>query len=170
MMPRARLQKIRDEMTRSTYPTISLQYVSKNSFIPAENEFIKWINIISQTIEIKRKNITIRIVDASESQELNKQFRGQDHPTNVLSFPSELPKEIEPDYLGDIIICAPIVEAEAGAQNKSVRAHWAHMLVHGVLHLKDYDHLLTEAAEEMESLEIRILADIGFPDPYEDRV
>jgi probable rRNA maturation factor len=87
-----------------------------------------------------------------------------------LSFPSELPKEIEPDYLGDIIICAPIVEAEAVAQNKSVRAHWAHMLVHGVLHLKGYDHLLTEAAEEMESLEIRILADIGFPNPYEDRV
>jgi probable rRNA maturation factor len=157
-------------MTNSTYPSISLQYVSKNGFIPAENEFIDWINIISQTIEIKGKYITIRIADASESRELNKQFLGQDRPTNVLSFPSELPKDIEPDYLGDIVICAPIVEAEAGAQNKSVRAHWAHMLVHGVLHLKGYDHLLAGAAEEMESLETRILADIGFPDPYEDQV
>ncbi len=157
-------------MTNSTYPSISLQYVSKNGFIPAENEFIDWINIISQTIEIKGKYITIRIADASESRELNKQFLGQDRPTNVLSFPSELPKDIEPDYLGDIVICAPIIEAEAGAQNKSVRAHWAHMLVHGVLHLKGYDHLLAGAAQEMESLEARILADIGFPNPYEDQV
>ena len=157
-------------MTNSTYPSISLQYVSKNGFIPAENELIEWINIISQTIEIKGKSITIRTVDVPEIQELNKQFRGLDRPTNVLSFSSELPKEIEPDYLGDIIICAPIVEAEAGTQNKPVRAHWAHMLVHGVLHLKGYDHLLTEAAEEMESLEMRILADIGFPNPYEGRV
>lgn len=143
-----------------------LQIASGNAFIPNENEFIKWIKIISQSIEIKQKNMIIRLVDRAEIHSLNKQFRDQDNPTNVLSFPSSVPVNIEPDYLGDIVICAPVVEQEARDQNKPVAAHWAHMLVHGVLHLKGHDHIQLKEAREMESLEVQILADMGFPNPY----
>lgn len=143
-----------------------LQIVTKSKAIPHENDFIKWFNILSQTQEIKQKNITIRLVDKHESQALNKQFRGKDSPTNVLSFPSDLPTDIDVEYLGDIVICAPVVENEAREQHKSPNAHWAHMLVHGVLHLKGYDHIQTTDALEMESLERTILASMGFSDPY----
>ncbi len=145
-----------------------LQFASESSCIPGEKELIKWIQIISQLTEIKQKNITIRMVDEAESQALNKQFRGKDRPTNVLSFPSEVPRDIEPDYLGDVVICVPVVEQEARDQNKVLNAHWAHMLVHGLLHLKGYDHLDTLEAEEMETRERQILQAMGFPDPYSD--
>lgn len=143
-----------------------LQFVSENQQIPDSSEFIKWMKKVSQLIEIKQNNITIRLVDEAESRALNQQFRGKDKPTNVLSFPSEMPQEIEPDYLGDIVICAPVVEKEALDQNKDHNAHWAHMLVHGILHLKGYDHLDPQEAEEMESLEAKVLTHMGFSDPY----
>lgn len=110
----------------------------------------------------KRGGITIRLVDAAESRTLNRGYRGMDKPTNVLSFPMG-----EPDYLGDIVICAPVVAAEALAQGKTARAHWAHMVVHGVLHLLGYDHVAEGEAVRMESLERKLLARLGFPDPYE---
>ena len=143
-----------------------LQVVSSNTVIPHSNDFIKWLRDISQLTEIKEENITVRIVDEPESQVLNKQYRGKDKPTNVLSFPSQLPVEIQAEYLGDIVICAPVVEQEACDQNKPVKAHWVHMLVHGILHLKGYDHIDDEEALEMETLEKAILAEMGFPDPY----
>ncbi len=145
-----------------------IQFASKSQCIPGAGDLIKWIEKISQLTEIKQKNITVRLVDETESQALNKQFRGRDRPTNVLSFPSEVPRDIEPDYLGDIVICAPVVEQEARDQNKVLNAHWAHMLVHGLLHLKGYDHLNTLEAEEMESREKQILQAMGFPDPYSE--
>ena len=109
----------------------------------------------------KKGEITLRIVDAAESQALNRDFRGKDKPTNVLSFPMG-----EPDYLGDIVICAPVVAAEAVEQGKTARAHWAHMVVHGVLHLLGHDHIKDDEAEKMEALERKLLARLGFPDPY----
>ena len=145
-----------------------LQFASESQCIPDEIELIKWIQKALQLTEIKQNNITIRLVDEAESQALNKQFRGKDRPTNVLSFPSEVPRDIEPDYLGDIVICAPVVEQEAREQNKALNSHWAHMLVHGLLHLKGYDHLNALEAEEMESREKQILQAMDFPDPYTD--
>jgi probable rRNA maturation factor len=111
--------------------------------------------------------VSIRIVDAAESQALNRRYRGQDKPTNVLAFPAELPPELELPLLGDLVICREVVEAEAAAQAKPPDAHWAHMVVHGTLHLVGYDHESAADAEAMEALETEILAELGWPDPYQ---
>jgi probable rRNA maturation factor len=113
--------------------------------------------------------VSIRIVDAAESQALNRRYRGQDKPTNVLAFPAELPPELELPLLGDLVICREVVEAEAAAQAKPPDAHWAHMVVHGTLHLVGYDHESAADAEAMEALETEILAELGWPDPYQQR-
>ena len=117
--------------------------------------------------------VTVRYVEPEESRSLNAQFRGKDRPTNVLSFPASddgteltiLPGATQP-YLGDLVICPAVVEQEAAEQGKSYRAHHAHMVVHGILHLLGYDHLTPAEAEQMESIEIRVLASLGYPDPY----
>ena len=117
--------------------------------------------------------VTLRIVDAAEGQALNARFRGQDKPTNVLSFPAEafdLPQASEllgPTYLGDIVLCAPVLAAEAEAQGKSLAAHYVHMVVHGLLHLQGFDHDTAAQAQIMEALECDILASLGYPDPYQ---
>ena len=111
--------------------------------------------------------VSIRIVDEAESQALNRDYRGKDRPTNVLSFPMELPEEFNMPMLGDLVICAPVVEREAREQHKSLREHWAHMVIHGMLHLQGYDHINDEQASEMESLEISLLHQLGFANPYE---
>ena len=144
-----------------------LQIVDDNHHIPDEKYFIQWINIISQYIEINTNRLTIRIVSQTEIQQLNLQFRDQNKPTNVLSFPANLPDIVEDDYLGDIIICADVVEQEAVRDNKPLQAHWAHMLVHGALHLAGYDHIKEAEAQAMEVLEVKILQKIGFDNPYE---
>ncbi|MCG9684336.1 rRNA maturation RNase YbeY [Vibrio sp. Isolate23] len=110
--------------------------------------------------------VTVRIVDEQESHQLNHDYRGKDKPTNVLSFPFEAPPGIEMDLLGDLIICKQVVEQEAAQQSKRLMAHWAHMVVHGSLHLLGYDHIEDDEAEEMESLETEIMLDMGFEDPY----
>ena len=110
----------------------------------------------------------IRLVDEAESRQLNRDYRGKDRPTNVLSFPFEAPPEVLTPLLGDLVICAPVVVREAREQGKPADAHWAHMLVHGVLHLLGYDHLEPAEADEMEALERDILAGLGFPDPYRE--
>jgi len=111
--------------------------------------------------------LSIRIVDEEEMQDLNRQFRHKDKPTNVLSFPCELAPEVELNLLGDLVICAPVVAMEAEQQGKSVEAHWAHMVIHGCLHLLGFDHIHENDAIEMEALETAILAHLGFPPPYE---
>lgn len=113
--------------------------------------------------------ISLLIVDEAEGAELNQQWRNKNGPTNVLSFPSDLPAELGLPLLGDLVICAPVVAREALAQKKSLSSHWAHMVVHGTLHLLGFDHIDNDQAEEMESLETDILARIGYPDPYQDR-
>ena len=110
--------------------------------------------------------LTIRIVDKDEIQQLNKTYRHKDKPTNVLSFPFEAPPEIQLPLLGDIIICHDVVIEEAQQQQKTSQDHWAHIVIHGVLHLKGYDHILDSDAETMEALEIQILNKINISNPY----
>lgn len=110
--------------------------------------------------------LTIRLVDAEESRELNREYRGKDAPTNVLSFPSDLPPELNIPLLGDLVICVPVVLREASEQGKTAEAHWAHMVIHGCLHLLGYDHMEDAEAEEMESLERQLLGELSISDPY----
>lgn len=110
--------------------------------------------------------LAVRIVDEAESRQLNATYRGKDAPTNVLSFPADLPPGVDLPLLGDIVICAPRVADEAREQGKEARAHWAHLTVHGVLHLLGHDHQEEREAAEMEGLESRILVALGFPDPW----
>ena len=111
--------------------------------------------------------LSLRISDTDEITDLNLRYRNKAGPTNVLSLPADLPDGLEHPILGDIIVCAAIVEREAQEQGKDQQAHWAHMVIHGVLHLLGYDHIEHNDAEEMEQLEVRLLADLGFPDPYQ---
>ncbi len=108
----------------------------------------------------------IRVVGSEEMRTSNKRWRNADYPTNVLSFPADLPAEFGLPHLGDILICAEVVDAEWRQQNKSAAAHWAHMIVHGMLHLQGYDHENDEEGAVMEALEIAILAELGFANPY----
>ena len=112
--------------------------------------------------------VTIRLVDEAESNQLNLTYRGKDKPTNVLSFPFECPPGVELPLLGDLIICRQVVEREANEQNKPLLAHWAHMVVHGSLHLLGYDHIDDEEAEEMEALEVEFMQALGYDNPYQD--
>ena len=115
--------------------------------------------------------LSIRIVDAAESQQLNRDYRGKDKPTNVLSFPFESPVPLQPRLLGDLVICAPVVTAEAAQQGKAEMHHWAHLTIHGCLHLLGYDHINDDEAEQMESREIAILREFAIENPYlESRV
>ncbi|MDE2420656.1 MAG: rRNA maturation RNase YbeY [Gammaproteobacteria bacterium] len=136
-----------------------------------------WIWETLATIGIKKKRkceVTIRIVDLEESQFLNFNYRNKAKPTNVLSFPSDIPKEIleilPNKPLGDLVICLPVILQEADEQGKTTQEHFAHLIVHGILHLLGYDHEISdEDAVIMESLEIEIMQALGFSDPYEDR-
>ncbi|KJG12272.1 MULTISPECIES: rRNA maturation RNase YbeY [Photobacterium] len=133
--------------------------------LPTEAEFQQWLNAAVTPFQADAE-VTIRLVDKQESHALNLEYRGKDRPTNVLSFPFEAPPEIEMNLLGDLIICRQVVEAEALEQQKPLNAHWAHMVVHGSLHLLGYDHIEDDEAEEMEALETEIMQNMGFIDPY----
>jgi len=110
--------------------------------------------------------VSVQIVSTDEMRELNNTWRGSNKPTNVLSFPMQSPEELDLKILGDLALCAAVINAEAKQQHKSEQAHWAHMLVHGMLHLQGYDHIDDGPADEMEALEIRILNELGFNNPY----
>lgn len=113
------------------------------------------------------REVVLRFVDADESQALNRDYRGLDKPTNVLSFTFEPPPGLDDPHLGDLVICSPVVEREANEQGKSREAHYAHMIVHGLLHLQGYDHHQADEAQRMEALEIEILGRLGYENPYE---
>lgn len=133
--------------------------------LPTAEQIEQWATaaVKPQSDEVE---MTVRIVDEAESHALNLNYRGKDRPTNVLSFPFECPDEVELPLLGDLVICRQVVEREAQEQDKPVMAHWAHMVVHGSLHLLGYDHIEDDEAEEMESLETQIMTGLGFADPY----
>ncbi|CAM4308786.1 rRNA maturation RNase YbeY [Vibrio agarivorans] len=139
--------------------------VENESTLPTQLQFQQWLEA-AITLFHPQAEVTVRIVDEQESHQLNHEYRGKDKPTNVLSFPFETPPGIELDLLGDLIICRQVVEREAQEQNKPLHAHWAHMVVHGSLHLLGYDHIEDDEAEEMESLETEIMQKLGFEDPY----
>ncbi|EKL10878.1 rRNA maturation RNase YbeY, partial [Vibrio cholerae] len=145
---------------------LDLQLAVENEHgLPSEAEFALWLTRTITPFQAQAE-VTVRIVDEAESHALNLNYRGKDKPTNVLSFPFEAPSGMEMDLLGDLVICRQVVEREAIEQNKPLQAHWAHMVVHGSLHLLGYDHIEDDEAEEMESLETEIMQEMGFTDPY----
>lgn len=133
--------------------------------LPSQELFTLWF-IKAVEPFCKQAEITVRIVDESESQTLNFTYRGKNKPTNVLSFPFEAPPGVELDLLGDLVICRQVVEKEAKEQNKSILSHWAHMIIHGSLHLLGFDHEQEDEADEMEALEIACMEQLGFDNPY----
>ena len=136
--------------------------------VPAAASFRRWVEAaLKGARRRKAAEVAIRIVDTDEGLALNRQYRGRDYATNVLSFPAELPPGVDLPLLGDLVICAPVVNREAAEQGKKPVDHWAHMTVHGTLHLLGYDHIEDAEAEAMESLETRILAGLGISDPYQ---
>lgn len=143
---------------------LDLQNVSSAPDLPDEDSFRRWAGLALQ--DRPGHELTIRLVDEAESQSLNQQYRGKDYPTNVLSFPADLPPELNIPLLGDLVICAQVVDREASEQDKTLHAHWAHMVIHGCLHLIGYDHIEDTEAEQMETLERQLLAQLGISDPY----
>lgn len=137
----------------------------QESGLPTAEQIEQWATAAVQP-QSDEVEMTVRIVDEAESHALNLNYRGKDRPTNVLSFPFECPDEVELPLLGDLVICRQVVEREAQEQDKPLMAHWAHMVVHGSLHLLGYDHIEDDEAEEMESLETQIMTGLGFEDPY----
>jgi probable rRNA maturation factor len=148
---------------------LTLDNASSSASVPDEEDVHRWV-ISTLSPNRPAAAIAVRIVDEQESAELNEQFRQKAGATNVLSFPADIPADIQSQFeypiLGDLIICAPVVENEAVEQHKTIQAHWAHMVVHGCLHLLGYDHIADHDAEQMEQLEIDILSRCGFADPY----
>ena len=144
---------------------LELQRVSAAADIPSDADFSRWAQA-ALARRTERTELVIRVVDEEEITILNRDYRDRDQPTNVLSFPFEAPPPVESYLIGDLVICAPVVAREALAQGKAASAHWAHMVVHGVLHLLGYDHLGDAEAESMEALEREILRGLGYPDPY----
>ena len=149
---------------------VHVSYGVARAGVPSAASFRQWVNAaLAGAKRRKRAELSIRIVDANEGREFNRDYRGKDYATNVLSFPTELPPGVSLPLIGDLAICAPVVAREAAEQGKPPRHHWAHMTVHGVLHLLGYDHIVDAEAEAMEALETRILAKLGIANPYVDQ-
>ena len=145
---------------------LSVQYATARAGLPAKSTLQRWSRAVLRGLARQHIALGVRIVGVAESAALNQQFRRKHGPTNVLSFSFEAPSGTRSETLGDLVICAPVVRREARAQHKPVRAHWAHMVVHGILHLRGYDHLNRQDATAMEKKEIRILKELGFANPY----
>ncbi|WP_305856335.1 rRNA maturation RNase YbeY [Balneatrix alpica] len=144
---------------------LDLQLACEADNLPTQADFERWCEqVLAERLD--EAELTIRLVEAEESQALNRDYRGKDKPTNVLSFPFEAPPGVELSLLGDLVICAEVVAAEATEQGKPLAHHWAHMVIHGLLHLLGYDHIDEQEAEQMEGLERAILAQLDIPDPY----
>jgi probable rRNA maturation factor len=147
-------------------PRITVQCVAGASASPSAAAIRRWALAALAGVRRRRVAVNVRIVGAGESRRLNAGYRRRDKATNVLSFPYEAPPGAKSELLGDLVICAPVVKSEARAQGKSEAAHWAHMVVHGIMHLRGYGHDNDEDAAVMERREIRILRALGFPNPY----
>ncbi|EGG95046.1 A heat shock protein involved in translation [gamma proteobacterium IMCC1989] len=150
---------------------------SSADYLPNEDDLVRWVNtalthpqvfggVLLNKPSLVQAELTIRLVDEPESQQLNNDYRQKDKPTNVLSFPADLPDIVDLPLLGDLIICAPVVIKEAEEQQKPLQSHWAHMVVHGTLHLLGYDHIDENDANIMEAIETDVLAAMGIACPY----
>ncbi len=145
---------------------VTINYAVPRAGIPAAVSFRKWVAAALDS-RIREADLAIRIVGAKEGRALNRHYRGKDYATNVLSFPAELPEGVKLPLLGDLVLCAPVIAREAREQKKLLAAHYAHLTVHGALHLLGWDHEDACDADCMEQLEREILADLGIDDPYE---
>lgn len=149
-------------------PSIDLQIACEAPLPVANERLIAWAQ---RTLDEHHNDqeLTLRLVDIAEMSELNHSYRQKDGPTNVLAFPSELPEEIRLDcaYLGDVIVCPAVLDQEATEQERDREAHWAHIVIHGVLHLLGYDHYEEDETRTMQAMEAKLLAGFGFPNPYQ---
>ncbi len=154
---------------------VDIQRACNTANLPTDSDISLWVKSVlcltgkkdTQTL-LDDAELTVRTVALNESQTLNRDYRGKDKPTNVLSFPSDIPADVPIPLLGDLIICSDVVAQEARDQNKTLQAHWAHMVIHGCLHLLGFDHIDDDEADEMEALEINLLNTLGFSHPYTD--
>ena len=150
---------------------VAVGYAAPRAGIPAATSFRRWV-AAALAGRIREADLAIRIVDEKEGRSLNHHYRGKDYATNVLSFPAELPeglpKGVKLPLLGDLVLCSPVIAREAREQGKPLRAHYAHLTVHGALHLLGWDHEDAREADAMEQLERQILAGMGLPDPYRE--
>ncbi|WP_407661370.1 rRNA maturation RNase YbeY [Methylomarinum vadi] len=144
---------------------LEIQIATEMTELPDSDQFQQWVDAALGDSETDNE-IVIRVVDEDESSQLNQQYRHKSGPTNILSFPFEAPPGMELELLGDLVVCAPVVAREAKRQQKKLLDHWAHIIVHGVLHLLGYDHIDDADAERMESLEINILQQLNIRNPY----
>jgi probable rRNA maturation factor len=146
---------------------LAVGYAVPRAGLPSAASFRRWAEAALRGAKRRKPaELAIRIVDLDEGRALNRDYRNKDYATNVLSFPAELPPGVALPLIGDLAICAPMVLREAAEQGKRPRDHWAHLTIHGVLHLLGYDHIDEGEAEAMEALETRILAGLGITDPY----
>ncbi|XZG70896.1 rRNA maturation RNase YbeY [Chitinibacteraceae bacterium HSL-7] len=148
---------------------LALQNESSATELPKKSELKAWVEAALQP-SVKLAEVAIRIVDADEGQTLNREYRGKDYATNVLTFTfdDDMPPIAGLPLMGDLVLCAAVVEREAAEQNKALAAHYCHLVVHGTLHLQGFDHLEDDEAEEMEALETAIVTALGYDDPYKD--
>lgn len=147
--------------------TVEVQNASGDEDVPGDQHIREWVRAALAAGRRKTGTVTVRIVDEAEIAALNARYRSRHHPTNVLSFPFEDPPGYRSRLLGDVVICAAVVRLEAAEQAKSLEAHWAHMVIHGTLHLLGFDHEAAADAFRMEALETRVLDRFSYPDPYE---
>jgi probable rRNA maturation factor len=153
---------------REPLAIVHLSYGIPRAGVPSPASFRRWTEAALAGARRRRAaELSIRIVGTREGRALNHTYRGKDYATNVLSFPTDLPPGVRLPLLGDIAICAPVVRREAAEQDKPITHHWAHLTVHGVLHLIGYDHIEEAEAEKMEALETRVLKGLGIPNPYQ---
>lgn len=146
---------------------LDIQRATSKAGLPADSAFERWVAVALEDVA-GQVEVTIRLVGEEESARLNSSYRNKRGPTNVLSFPFEAPLGMASDLLGDLVICAPVVLREAAQQGKPDEAHWAHMVIHGILHLRGYDHQTDEEATRMEAFERTLMSRLGFDDPYAD--
>ncbi|MBB5018870.1 putative rRNA maturation factor [Chitinivorax tropicus] len=144
--------------------SLSVQYALKLADLPNRHQFRRWVKAALQG----DAEVTLRVVDAEEGQSLNREYRDKDYATNVLTFVfDDMPEGVDLPLMGDIVLCDPVVRREAQEQGKTLEAHYAHLVVHGILHMQGYDHETDAEAEEMEALETRIVTKLGYDNPYQ---
>ena len=153
---------------KATKITVAVSYGVPHAGLPIAAQFQRWIEAAVGR-QRAAAEVSLRVVDAAEGHELNMRYRHRDYATNVLSFKADLPPGLDIPLLGDIVLCAPVIAKEAEAQRKPALEHWAHLTIHGTLHLLGHDHETPAEAREMESLELQILETLGIQDPYIER-